>query len=273
MTNAILFARTAVLAVTFLAIGSVRCIAGVAYVSAVSDDNNVIVTAITDSYYAMAAQHTAYATAYARSPSGRIAQNTYYQRNRVSVVTLLPLNMEDGIFQIGNINPREWCPFGQIFIAVVAAMAQIEEDPYVKLVATSANPDHLSQQSGSADFRVEIKTSSKCMGLVGLNTGLTTNISPPPPSEVGLRIRAPAPDGDGIERQWATGATHTFAENSGHTFLFKLLTTSSNEYGTGTYGQTVNVTASTEIVSRPGVCKGPIRGATPPRDLQIYKID
>jgi hypothetical protein len=81
------------------------------YVNAYLSWPNVVATGTTDTHYAMAGQHTAYATVTARSPSGRSATVTGFQANLVSAISILPVNAEDGTYTATN-EGKEWCPIG-----------------------------------------------------------------------------------------------------------------------------------------------------------------
>ena len=221
--------------------------ATVVYVAAVEDGLDLIVTAVTDTQYAMAGQHTAFATAWASSPSGRTVSVTQFQANIVQAIAVLPIDPEDGTFQIANLEPKEWCPFSFVTTFYNPDVQMKTVGPWVQLVRTSKSKERLQRTNDSADVNAEVKTSPNCLGQVQLWTGMGKN-----PTDMRAKITAPAPDGDGIPQEWGAYATHSIVGGSTHNFVFRLSTLTDNT-------KAGSISATADIYQYPSMCtpKGP----------------
>lgn len=234
--------------------------AAVVYVTAVEDGLELVVTAVTDTQYAMAGQHTAYATAWARSPSQRTVSMQRFQANVVVSVAVLPIDPEDGTFWIANMEPKEWCPSSGVTTTYSPAVEPKVVGPWVQLVRTSKSPAPLESANGSANFFAEVTTSGGCVGEVVVYNGIGKN-----PMTILAKITAPSPDGDGTSSDYGSYARHSIVGGSNHTFAFTFSTTSSN-----TVSGTISGTA--DISEHPGVCT--VKGPSPTfTNTQVFTVN
>lgn len=85
----------------------------IVYVDVAVDYPNVVATGTTDTNYAMAGRHTAYATVTVRSPSGRLSTVTVFHGDAVTGSTLLSISNEYGNWLATN-HGTEYCPLGNV---------------------------------------------------------------------------------------------------------------------------------------------------------------
>jgi hypothetical protein len=162
--------------------------ATVSYVSIGVDFPYVVGTAITDTNYAMAGQHTAYATIRITAPSGRYTELTAFQADVVSITALLPIESDDGEFTAMNLSPREWCPWGMVYYFVSSAGPEmVFVAPWVRVVGATVQPEQIQKVNGRATFNAQVMTSVNCAGPVLVAANLA-------PQKTGMAISWDGPD-------------------------------------------------------------------------------
>lgn len=228
------------------------------YVSAAEDNLTLIVTAITDTNYAMAGQHTAFATASVSSPSGRTSQTTIFHANVAIASTFLPINPEDGEFTIGNMEPKEFCPLAMITYDLSPVYGTQTVDRWIQLERNTGPETHIDLTDSTRSANVEIHTSPTCQGNVKIFTTLAKI-----PNEIKADIRADTPDGDGSYYPNSAESSRYMSGGTVHAFKFSVRTAPNNT-------TTGFLRANANIDTHPGCqLKGPSQGQSNVKSWEV----
>jgi hypothetical protein len=228
------------------------------YVSAAQDNLTMIVTAITDTNYAMAGQHTAFATAWVSSPTGRTSQNTIFHANVAIASTFLPIDPEEGEFTIGNIEPKEFCPLANVTYYLSPVYSPETVERWIRLERITGPETQIGLTNSTRSATVEIQTSPNCQGDVTIFTTLAKN-----PNEIGADISADVPDGDG--NYYPNGAESSKSMPGGTAYAFKFTVKTTHNNTTEGF-----LRAIADIYRHPGCqLKGPSQGQSNVKSWEV----
>ncbi len=120
------------------------------FVDIVEDGTSMAAIAVTDTNYAMAGNHTAYATLTLRSPTGRSQTLTAFQAPYVTVQLIMPIDIDDG-YWIATNEPSEWCPVGNVYYYYPQEAEGRTVNPFVELLPVGPwNPSTVDAGSSSS---------------------------------------------------------------------------------------------------------------------------
>lgn len=135
--------------------------AGTAYADIAESWPYVIGVGVTDSDYAMANSHTAYATVTVASPSGRSVTSSGNALGSVTVFAYINLAGESGTFSVLN-DAREFCPAVGVSFSDGQASTATVIDPYVYVDKVTFSPPGVQRADSLSNFSVAVVRSTTC---------------------------------------------------------------------------------------------------------------